>query len=832
MGAVYKAVDEALNRMVAVKIMHSGEKDGIGKERFQREAATIARLDHPGITRIYSFGEYDDQPFFVMELIEGRSVKDFVNRCRTIHLAGNSPQELLQSGYILPADPLAPFFLQDPLENPVDQPQYAQKVRTLMTSAASALAEAHERGVIHRDIKSSNLLIVNDQLVKIIDFGLVKQKGDKDITRTDQFMGTLTYAAPEQLKGSRGRVSPATDVYGFGVVLYELATLRHPINEDDAAAIVTEILRGEFTPPRQLNPGISSDFERLICKCLSVNPDDRFRDGRELHAALLGQEQTTTWFSTFTEMLKGWFQKEKPAIAEIVREPLETQTSASLVAKRYFKSARIKFFKNFAILEAIEDLKHAIEIEPRNVDILFLLCFAFNAMGQGSEIRNYLQRFHIAAAGVTEKDQAKLNLLKIVFVGRDYDEGHKLTTRMNQVYPDDLDFLFAGFFCLEALGNYPEAILAGENLARALPDNNIIAVAQSECYFSIMDFTRAEEVLRTRVAEFPDYHNLRLKIIQAKILCGRFDQAELEIKDALKKDPMNMLLQFYFGRILALNNKYERAYAAFRQAVSVPGDDGLRASGYYYLYRLMNTMNRPEQAQKFLNQARDLRKNVVFPSFAEARSTIDNESLAGIADELNHPDWLSVACKTAGRICLDSLDVHTFSIGNYGCTSILLLQPDGTFAHHAIFSNFNLNDNDELFTQLWLPEYPITPFIDQAGNILTCKYHEIRQPVEGGIASLNFVRPWRAGTPSFIYCRFADGKIDTHKGRSIFVLPPLPMPACRHQGFLLVVPQELRLTKLSSVPDAVEKSESSEIQVFYPYLCAGEKFSFSAEVKT
>ncbi|MFZ5950848.1 MAG: serine/threonine protein kinase, partial [Candidatus Rifleibacteriota bacterium] len=310
MGTVYKAHDETLNRLVAVKIMHDAAAGQIAKDRFAREAATIARLDHPGIIRIYSYGEYNGQPFFVMEFVEGRTIKEFIRHCNVVHSGELSVDELIQTGYLKKFQPETPFFLQDQLKNPLEYPDYSKRLRALMLSAASAMAEAHRQGVIHRDIKSSNFLIVNDEKVKLLDFGLVKPTSETEITRSDHFMGTLAYAAPEQLMGSRGKISFRTDVYCFGVVLYELATLSHPVKEEDPAAIVTAIIQGNFASPSLLNANISSDLEAIIQKCMQKDPTERFADGAAVFQALKGSSTGSTWFSGFTEILKGWFQKE------------------------------------------------------------------------------------------------------------------------------------------------------------------------------------------------------------------------------------------------------------------------------------------------------------------------------------------------------------------------------------------------------------------------------------------------------------------------------------------------------------------------------------------
>ncbi len=841
MGSVYKAFDETLSRPVAIKIMHQASDDKIGRTRFLREASAIARLDHPSIVKIFSYGEYNGQPFFIMEHVEGWSIRDFIARCRFIHNAGHSINDLKFSGYIRDAVPGTPWFLQDHANNPLADTDYPTKVRKLMQSAASALAEAHRNGIIHRDIKSSNILISDDTRVKIVDFGLVKQRGDSELTKAEQFMGTLSYAAPEQLMGDRGKVSPQTDIYSLGIVMYELATHIHPIRGEDPAAIVASITLGAIKPPEELNPHISAGFSGIILKCLEKNPARRYQNADKLAEDLQQRASQATWFSGFKDMLKGWFLKESHVLETGSdgsfpisgnESPLQADPdSPRAVADKFLSSARQKFFVNFAVIEAIEDLRQAFQIDPDNTDILFLLCFALNTVAESTEIKRLIETSAKMTESSSEKGRGKYELSRQVFLFRDYEEGRKQAIRLKQLYPEDYDFEFALFFCLETLGNYTEAIRVGESLTRRAPENNIVAVAQSECYFSVMDFERAIKVLRERIVRHPDFHNLRLKVIQALLLSGRYEEATNEAEQVLAKDPMNMLMQFYYGRVLSCRNELQKAYGAFRLAVGLPGDEGLRAMGFYSLYRVMELMNRQETAGRHLRQARKIKPNMAFFSLQELQKVVDSELMPGIRDEFADEPWFATVRKYARLICADSADIRSYTIGNYGCTSVLVLNRSGTFTHQVIFSNFNIYDFEELYTQLWLPELASSPFIDENGNILTSVFYRIEGAMGGGIASITLAEPWKSGRGSHICCRLSDGKTAKEAGKTIFVLPELPQPACRRQAFLIVLPSAANTENFSREPDEVVAYEKSRVLCYFPYLTAGEVFSLRFDLQ-
>ncbi len=845
MGSVYKAYDEALSRMVAIKIMHetSANLDQLGKSRFQREASAIANLDHSGIVKIYSYGEYEGRPFFVMEYVAGWSIKDFVSRMTYIRDCEESYEVLRQSGYIKEGGPDTPYFLCDHGKDPMKDKEYPNRVRRLIQSAASALSAAHQQGIIHRDIKSSNLLITDDSHCKLIDFGLVKQDGDNELTQTDMFMGTLKYAAPEQLMGKRGQVSFETDVYSLGVVMYELATLYNPIQADDAAAIVTAITQGKFKRPRQLNPNISIAFEQIILKCLSKDPARRYRNAGELALALQQEVQSQSWFAGFTEMLKGWFFSE--AKTKAVNKPklrpkqkamkLSTnpndltgnlpQMTPSLL---FLKSARKNFYRNFAIADAIEDLKQSYEIDPANIDTLFLLSFALLTASDNTVIESFVEK---TAPLLDKNDEyviSKFNLIKTVFVKRDYDDGLQQAKRLHEVYPDDYDIFFMIFFCLEALGDYKEAIAVSNEIKNLGKKNNIIAVAQSECYFSIMDFDNAIKVLQDRIAEFPKLYNLQVKQFQALMLSGRYKDALAKTSEIIKKDPSNMLMQVNHARAQIFNDDLKGAYNTMRKVVGMPGDDMLRSIAYCCLYKLAEMLGLKD-SEKYIRMARNIRPRMSFPTNSELKAILEKDNLDGIADEVGHPVWFPTVRYYTREVCMRTMSPKSFTIGNYGCTSFFVIGENGEYTHSNIFCNYNVYDIDERFSQVWIPEIAQSPFIDSKGNILQSSYHQVTEEGSGTV-TVTHVEPWKGGTANYIYCSYTNGTLKGHD-KKIFVLPALQQPACAYQAFIVIVPKPFEVEAVSRRPDEQIDFVGYTVLVFLPFLYAGEIFRLQINFK-
>lgn len=251
MGEVYRAHDEHLEREVAIKVLPPGTlSDDPARKRFRKEALALSKLNHPNIATIHDFDTQQGLDLLVMEYISGASLRE--------KLGG--------------------------------RPLTEQQILDLGKQLAEGLSAAHERGVVHRDLKPGNLRVTNDGRLKILDFGLAKlfdpAKGEvraETFTQSvddSHLMGTLPYMAPEQVSGEH--IDARTDVYSIGTVLYEMATQKRPFREESAPRLLASILQQPVEVPRAINPGLSTELQRIILKCLEKEPDRRFQSAREL----------------------------------------------------------------------------------------------------------------------------------------------------------------------------------------------------------------------------------------------------------------------------------------------------------------------------------------------------------------------------------------------------------------------------------------------------------------------------------------------------------------------------------------------------------------------
>ncbi len=238
MGVVYRARQQALNRIVALKLLLGGVYSSEAMlRRFQIEAAAAAALRHPGIVAIHDYGEFEGQPYYTMELMEGRNLAQ---------VAEGRPLEV-------------------------------RRATRYLRQIADAVRYAHGRNILHRDLKPSNILIDHDDRARVADFGMAKRLDlDSGVTLTGQLVGSPNYAAPEQVSGRDKDVGVTTDLYALGALLYHLLTGRPPF----LAATLEETLRllhgTEPVALRELNPGVPRDLETICLKCLAKEPARRY----------------------------------------------------------------------------------------------------------------------------------------------------------------------------------------------------------------------------------------------------------------------------------------------------------------------------------------------------------------------------------------------------------------------------------------------------------------------------------------------------------------------------------------------------------------------------
>src|SRR6202140_1967283 len=245
MADVYLAQHQLLGREMAVKVLpHHFAEDQEFVERFRREASSAAALSHPNIVGIFDRGEWNGTYYIAMEYVAGRSLKTVVR----------------EQGALDPATAI-----------------------DIVTQILRAARFAHKRGVIHRDLKPHNVILDEEGRVKVTDFGIARA-GTSEITQTGSILGTARYLSPEQAQGQP--VSPPSDLYAVGIMLYELLTGSVPFEGDSVIAIALRHLSEPPRPPSSLVPSVSAALDAIVLRALAKNPEARFEDADEFLAAL------------------------------------------------------------------------------------------------------------------------------------------------------------------------------------------------------------------------------------------------------------------------------------------------------------------------------------------------------------------------------------------------------------------------------------------------------------------------------------------------------------------------------------------------------------------
>ena len=242
MAVVYKAFDNIDNRIVAVKILKDEYLTNEEfRRRFKNESKAIAVLSHPNIVKVFDVSYGDRLQYIVMEYVEGITLKEYISQQGTIDI---------------------------------------REAIYFVTQILRALQHAHDKGIVHRDIKPQNIMLISDGTIKVTDFGIARFARSDTKTMTDSAIGSVHYISPEQAKGSV--MDAKTDIYSVGVVLYEMLTGKLPFQSENAVSVALMQLQNEPEKPRNINPAIPVGLEQIVMRAMQKNPNDRYQSASEM----------------------------------------------------------------------------------------------------------------------------------------------------------------------------------------------------------------------------------------------------------------------------------------------------------------------------------------------------------------------------------------------------------------------------------------------------------------------------------------------------------------------------------------------------------------------
>ena len=283
MAVVFRAKDLVLNNMiVAVKMLKEEVAcDEVVVKRFKNEGKAQSTLDHPNIVRVFDVSVKGEVKYMVMEYVYGITLKNYLNGKKS--------------------------------------PLTFDEIMSYGTQVLSALCQAHENLIIHRDIKPQNIMVLKNGQIKMMDFGIAKLPNTETVTVTDKAIGTVYYMSPEQARGKK--VDTRTDIYSFGAMLYELSTGKTPFNGDSPCDILVKHITEKPVPPRNINANVPLGLEQIILCAMSKSPDDRFDTAKELLSYMkqlkndkkikFNDLPSNGFFTNLLGNIKGIFSKKK-----------------------------------------------------------------------------------------------------------------------------------------------------------------------------------------------------------------------------------------------------------------------------------------------------------------------------------------------------------------------------------------------------------------------------------------------------------------------------------------------------------------------------------------
>jgi serine/threonine-protein kinase len=337
LGAVFVALDTELHREVALKqILEAHADDETSRSRFLLEAEITGGLEHPGIVPVYGLGSYDDgRPYYAMRFIRGDSLKEAIEHFHARH--GNRPVGWVErSEAHQSASATQPVGLDDsthPTNDPGRRSLELRKLLRRFLDICNAIDYAHSRGVLHRDLKPGNVIVGRHGETLVVDWGLAKATGQSDPSSGERTLrpssasgsaetlpgsalGTPAYMSPEQAEGDLEHLGPRSDVYSLGATLYCLLTGRPPY-AGDPMDVIPRVQRGDFRPPRAIDPSIDRALEAVCLKAMALNPEDRYGSGRALAEDIerwMADEPVSAWREPLARRARRWARRNRSLV--------------------------------------------------------------------------------------------------------------------------------------------------------------------------------------------------------------------------------------------------------------------------------------------------------------------------------------------------------------------------------------------------------------------------------------------------------------------------------------------------------------------------------------